>query len=671
MATSRAGERRQERAKARLARTNSQLEAQAAFFAKHGRPDLHASYCKKKELALLVRDWFEALDADHSGLLDTSDLEEPLTAAGIIFGRPQLEAMVAAVDADGSGAIDVDELFAVIEAGLRERPPAPAATGKGGAAAASLASAAASGAWGDTAPVRLGRAAAATEVATAAQQAASEAAALSDVSTSAALIGRFVRSVQGGEAGDPAVLGLPTRLAAYRRRLVLDGICRQRGAADGTDPGARSDVRTVRALFALQVAAATGAGSSLRTSAVRARRAVRRRRRAGDGAAETADGALLQDDGKRRAEPLTHEQWLEREAAKAAAGEGGGGSEPADRGHGGSVGAPPRPRPLSPRHGEEPSPQARARRRLRRLSVGASPELLLEASRVSAGPPALVPMSRDVALRRTRLAEAAAATLRARGEEAAALLAQRTSLDDDEESRRRIRPRPLAAVIASGIPASRRPAPPRAPLASRTGAFVQAQRRAGLERTAARARKRRDGRRGRRGSVIMSNAAGAGPSGRKGRRASGLFDGSEDGKSTSSYFAKSLLARHVMPLPAAGAAGEEAHQPVASQEKPHLGYRRASAVYAGTTLGAALRSSAQSVPRSSALTMGKRALFASDQQAYDLHRDTVRASATRSPALRELATGDVVAAGWKVVRSGAAVRMKSEARTPHRARVRA
>jgi centrin-1 len=112
----------------------------------------------------IVREWFQLLDKDGGGAIHADELEEPLASAGIIRNRKELNTLVAAVDTDGSGMIEIDELFQVIHSAL---------TGA---------------AEGVSAP-----------------------------------IGGFIANIQRERAEQTASMTLPTILTQYRRQLLRDG----------------------------------------------------------------------------------------------------------------------------------------------------------------------------------------------------------------------------------------------------------------------------------------------------------------------------------------------------------------------------------------------------------------------------------------------------------------
>ncbi|KAA0169583.1 hypothetical protein FNF28_02027 [Cafeteria roenbergensis] len=257
-ARARASERKLTGSQWRNARSAHQQELEAQYFAKHGRMDAVQAYRRKQELMKIVHRWFKLLDKDQGGFLDMDELEGPLTSAGLVFSRAQLEAMVSAVDADGSGEIDVDELFTVIESGLSEErkperggaaagvkrsdraPLSPSrsvarfgmpALGPGGVLASPSPSSPQHGGFDVQSPAAArprGKTFETSDELAAAARAKAEEEALKDEGTSSMLIGRFINTIQSGAMGDPELLDLETLLSSYRRKLLLEGIKQQR-----------------------------------------------------------------------------------------------------------------------------------------------------------------------------------------------------------------------------------------------------------------------------------------------------------------------------------------------------------------------------------------------------------------------------------------------------------
>ncbi|KAA0166210.1 hypothetical protein FNF31_01436 [Cafeteria roenbergensis] len=271
-ARARASERKLTGSQWRNARSAHQQELEAQYFAKHGRMDAVQAYRRKQELMKIVHRWFKLLDKDQGGFLDMDELEGPLTSAGLVFSRAQLEAMVSAVDADGSGEIDVDELFT--------SPAAARPRGKTFETSDELAAAA---------------------------RAKAEEEALKDEGTSSMLIGRFINTIQSGAMGDPELLDLETLLSSYRRKLLLEGIKQQRIAVARPHKPPPHRVRTVIALEALNAAEEHAQAEAKSAAAAKARRLIRRRARLAS-PPKKPQGALLDDDGSRRKPPMSFEE---------------------------------------------------------------------------------------------------------------------------------------------------------------------------------------------------------------------------------------------------------------------------------------------------------------------------------------------------------------------------
>lgn len=83
----------------------------------------HESKLKKVALSVAIfhcdeiqinalRDVFDTLDRNGDGILTTAELRDGLTGAGVGGNSTELEEIMAAVDADGSGEIDYTEFLA-------------------------------------------------------------------------------------------------------------------------------------------------------------------------------------------------------------------------------------------------------------------------------------------------------------------------------------------------------------------------------------------------------------------------------------------------------------------------------------------------------------------------------------------------------------------------------
>ncbi len=768
-ARARASERKLTGSQWRNARSAHQQELEAQYFAKHGRMDAVQAYRRKQELMKIVHRWFKLLDKDQGGFLDMDELEGPLTSAGLVFSRAQLEAMVSAVDADGSGEIDVDELFTVIESGLSEErkperggaaagvkrsdraPLSPSrsvarfgmpALGPGGVLASPSPSSPQHGGFDVQSPAAArprGKTFETSDELAAAARAKAEEEALKDEGTSSMLIGRFINTIQSGAMGDPELLDLETLLSSYRRKLLLEGIKQQRIAVARPHKPPPHRVRTVIALEALNAAEEHAQAEAKSAAAAKARRLIRRRARLAS-PPKKPQGALLDDDGSRRKPPMSFEEaqraGIVRHGDSSSVASGSEQSfaatpvrtsagrpslssaqPPGRRGDSaqseqagsleaspgvavrpqtspaspdaGGAGQTPGPRaavgggdPRAASPGSPPRPSKHAR--LRRMSIGAEPEAL----RPPAAEPTLVILDRHLRDRRAALRKAAETTLRAEAGATSIQMAQRTSLDDYEESRQRTRVKPIAAVLRTGLPASRADAPARSAMAARRDLFDAAQRRANVVAAIAKARRMRDTRRGRRGSVVLNSAAGdilpgapppersqrhaPGPAGsmqparrpRRQRRSSitaGLADIPPESPATSSYFAKSLLHRTVLEPPgrppSAGATLQSA-----DSVSSHIGYRCDASSHRGTKLEAALASSSR--PASSGKSTSIRShpfaasLAASPPGTQRLSvRDVGRGSQASPPSLTRLPSGHELSGGWEPSSTGSHLRL--------------
>jgi hypothetical protein len=62
----------------------------------------------------MLRDWFEALDADGSGDISVDELEEPLISIGLVQSKDDLEDMISKYDSSGDGEIDFGEFVKMV-----------------------------------------------------------------------------------------------------------------------------------------------------------------------------------------------------------------------------------------------------------------------------------------------------------------------------------------------------------------------------------------------------------------------------------------------------------------------------------------------------------------------------------------------------------------------------
>ncbi|GMI02564.1 hypothetical protein TrVE_jg10602 [Triparma verrucosa] len=62
----------------------------------------------------MLRDWFEALDADGSGDISVEELEEPLISIGVVASKEDLIAMINKYDSSGDGEIDFQEFVKMV-----------------------------------------------------------------------------------------------------------------------------------------------------------------------------------------------------------------------------------------------------------------------------------------------------------------------------------------------------------------------------------------------------------------------------------------------------------------------------------------------------------------------------------------------------------------------------
>ncbi|KAI4296652.1 hypothetical protein L6164_036595 [Bauhinia variegata] len=72
---------------------------------------------KKQE----IKEAFELFDTDNSGTIDAKELNVAMRALGFEMTEDQINQMIAAVDKDGSGAIDFEEFVHMMTAKIGER----------------------------------------------------------------------------------------------------------------------------------------------------------------------------------------------------------------------------------------------------------------------------------------------------------------------------------------------------------------------------------------------------------------------------------------------------------------------------------------------------------------------------------------------------------------------
>ncbi|GMI38849.1 hypothetical protein TrCOL_g10234 [Triparma columacea] len=69
---------------------------------------------ERMEQEKMLRDWFEALDADGSGDISVDELEEPLISIGLVSSKEDLEEMIRKYDSSGDGEIDFQEFVKMV-----------------------------------------------------------------------------------------------------------------------------------------------------------------------------------------------------------------------------------------------------------------------------------------------------------------------------------------------------------------------------------------------------------------------------------------------------------------------------------------------------------------------------------------------------------------------------
>jgi len=69
---------------------------------------------ERMEQEKMLREWFEALDADGSGDISVDELEEPLISIGLVSSKEDLEEMIRKYDSSGDGEIDFQEFVKMV-----------------------------------------------------------------------------------------------------------------------------------------------------------------------------------------------------------------------------------------------------------------------------------------------------------------------------------------------------------------------------------------------------------------------------------------------------------------------------------------------------------------------------------------------------------------------------
>lgn len=75
---------------------------------KHGK---HSQLKEFREKMMLMRRWFESLDADGSGEVGLNELEDPLVSVGLARSRDDVQKLIDEVDREGKGEVTFDEFL--------------------------------------------------------------------------------------------------------------------------------------------------------------------------------------------------------------------------------------------------------------------------------------------------------------------------------------------------------------------------------------------------------------------------------------------------------------------------------------------------------------------------------------------------------------------------------
>lgn len=218
---------------------------------KHGR----TSQLKEiREKTVLMRHWFESLDADGSGEVGLNELEDPLVSVGLARSRDDVQKLIDEVDKDGKGEVTFNEFLSLmypkkvkrprkrtplhqpkVRASVEESPPdlhaATATTSQAKADTLRPSSPCAS----PRAPKSpsAARSAVATSLRQSPRIARSSQSGAAESVTAAKVnpVVKLFEDLQSGKLGDLAI-PFPVLIAAYRRRMLLN-------AHMADDPAAR------------------------------------------------------------------------------------------------------------------------------------------------------------------------------------------------------------------------------------------------------------------------------------------------------------------------------------------------------------------------------------------------------------------------------------------------
>jgi EF-hand domain pair len=336
LAREHAGEREEDKALSRASHAWALRRRLREFLAARGRRGraLAERMDREDDELALMRRWFAFLDADGSGALDVDELEEPLTGMGLVLSREEVLQLIREVDRDESGELDFDEFRAVLRGVERkDRKSAGGAAGaEGGAPARPGRKKVGPARWRRAEDFSEGteRGEGGAEGAGRGRGRRSAGVAPEGVLVTCAELKRdLMREASGdrgagnvlqkcfdallnGEAGDPEELDLGTILLAFRRRILVTGlVANYRGVEDDSEMAhAKTALQAIERLMRRRVREGKVAEIKKRRAE---RRALRRNLR------EYLNGPG-HGPARRRPTLLRGSSWLDRDEVAAAAG---------------------------------------------------------------------------------------------------------------------------------------------------------------------------------------------------------------------------------------------------------------------------------------------------------------------------------------------------------------
>ncbi|TYZ62509.1 hypothetical protein PybrP1_008719 [[Pythium] brassicae (nom. inval.)] len=160
------------------------------WLSKHGRKSQLKEFRAK---TVLMRRWFESLDADGSGEVGLNELEDPLVSVGLARSRDDVQKLIDEVDEDGTGEVTFNEFLHLMYPKKVKRPR-------------------------QRAPLHQPKARAAVDDKVLdSRGSAAESASVPKVNP----VVKLFEDLQSGKLGDLAI-PFPVLITAYRRRMLLN-----------------------------------------------------------------------------------------------------------------------------------------------------------------------------------------------------------------------------------------------------------------------------------------------------------------------------------------------------------------------------------------------------------------------------------------------------------------